>query len=249
MKKVLITVPCYNEELVLEKNTLAIMEHAGAHLGDFNWRILIIDNSSKDKTFEIGKGLQAAYPNKVLVFQENIPGRGAAIRSAWKHFSDFDIYSYLDADLATDMRDFRFMILKAAEGDDLVTGSRYLSESNIERSFLRETMSRVYNLILKSALKVSFRDAQCGFKAMSAKLVRELFPKTFDKGWFWDTELMILACRSGYKVLEIPVSWRETRDELRRSKVSPFSEAYKQLKNIWKMRSRLNNQQSTTNNQ
>lgn len=239
MLKILITIPCYNEELVLEKNTVAIMEYARIHLADFDWKILIIDNNSKDKTFEIGNRLKAAYPNKILVFQEKIPGRGAAIRSAWKSFSSFDIYSYIDADLAADMRDFRFMILKVAEGYDLVTGSRYLSESNIERNFIREFMSRIYNFILKMVLKVSFKDAQCGFKAMSKKIVWKLFPKTSDNGWFWDTELMILACREEYKVLEVSVSWRETRDELRRSKVSPFTEAAKQLGNIWKMNRKL----------
>lgn len=238
----MITIPCYNEELVLEKNAVAVMEHARVHLGDFDWRILIVDNNSNDKTFEIAGRLKAIYPDKILIFQEKMPGRGAALRSAWKYFADFDIYSYMDADLATDLRDFRFMLLKVAEGYDLVTGSRYLPESNVERSFIREFMSRVYNLILKIFLKVSFRDAQCGFKVLSGKLVRELFPKTSDNGWFWDTELMILACRGGYKVLEVPVSWRETRDELRRSKVSPLAEAVRQLRNIWKMKKKLKNQ-------
>lgn len=239
MLKILITIPCYNEELILEKNATALMEYARACLGDFDWKILIIDNNSDDKTFEIGGRLEKNYPDRVLVFQEKAPGRGVAIRNAWKYFSDFDIYSYMDADLATDIRDFRLLILKVAEGYDLAAGSRYLPESNIKRSFLREAMSRVYNLILKLILKVSFRDAQCGFKAFSAKLVKELFEKTGDDGWFWDTELMILACRGGYKVLEVPVSWKEIRDELRRSKVSPFREAARQLKNIYLMRKRI----------
>ena len=247
MKRILITIPCYNEELVLEKNTIAIMEYAKVHLADFDWKILVIDNNSGDKTFEIGNRLKASYPDKISVFQEKKAGRGVALRSAWKYFSDFDVYSYMDADLATDIRDFRFIVLKVADGHDLVTGSRYLPESNIKRSFLRETMSRIYNLILKLALNVSFRDAQCGFKAMSTRLVKELFGKTRDNGWFWDTELMILACRQGYKVLEVPVSWRETRDELRRSKVSPFTEAVRQLRNIWKMRKRLSKKHEIRN--
>ncbi len=236
MKRLLITIPCYNEELVLEKNALIIMDHAKIHLADFDWKILIIDNNSSDKTYEIANNLKTKYKDKFITYKEKIPGRGIAIRNAWKHYGDFDIYSYMDADLATDLRDFRFLVLKVAEGYDLVTGSRYLSDSDIDRGILREFMSRVYNLILQIFLKVSFKDAQCGFKAMSNKLVKELFPKTYDSGWFWDTELMILACRRNYKVLEVPVSWRETRDELRRSKVSPFAEAVRQVGNIWKMR-------------
>ena len=83
------------------------------------------------------------------------------------------------------------------------------------------------------------KDAQCGHKAMSKKIVHELIPQTTDNGWFWDTELMILACRKGYKVLEVPVTWREVRDELRASKVSVWSEVIRKLKNIYKMRKKL----------
>ncbi len=239
MKKLLITIPCYNEELVIEKNTITIMEYAKTFLSNFDWRILIIDNNSKDQTLDIAKFLEIKYPNKILIFEEKTPGRGIAVRNAWLKHKDFDIYSYMDADLATDIVDFKYLVIKVNEGYDLVTGSRYINESDIERNFTREVMSRVYNFILQIFLKVSFKDAQCGFKAMSAKMVKELFPKTEDNGWFWDTELMILAVRGGYKVLEVPVSWKEKRDELRRSKVSPFSEALRQLKNIWKMQKKL----------
>jgi hypothetical protein len=100
-------------------------------------------------------------------------------------------------------------------------------------------MSLVYNILIRAILRVDFMDAQCGFKAFSGKLVEEMIPLTSDNGWFWDTELMILAGRKGFKILEVPVSWREVRDELRRSKVSPWVEAVKQLGNIWRMWKRL----------
>jgi len=128
---------------------------------------------------------------------------------------------------------------KVKEGFDFVTGSRYIKGSDVERNFKRRTLSLIYNILIRIILRVNFKDAQCGFKAMSKRLVSEVIPKTTDNGWFWDTELMILAGRSGFKILEVPVSWREVRDELRRSKVSPWTEAVRQLGNIYRMWKRM----------
>ena len=86
---------------------------------------------------------------------------------------------------------------------------------------------------------VKFKDAQCGFKAFDSQVVSDIVPQVADTGWFWDTELMILAERKGYKINELPVRWREIVDELRKSKVSPFTEVLRQLKNIVRLRIRI----------
>ncbi|MDD5590210.1 MAG: glycosyltransferase [Candidatus Portnoybacteria bacterium] len=241
MKKLLITLPCFNEEQILVKNLRILCQYAQDNFQDFDWRILVVDNASTDRTWLLALVEQEKQPAKILTDQEFEKGRGVALRRAWAKFSDFDIYSYMDADLATDLKDFRLLVLKANQGFDLVTGSRYLKESDIIRNAKREVLSRIYNLLLKIVLRVNFKDAQCGFKAFSGKIVRELVSQTQDNGWFWDTELMILAGRQGYRILEIPVSWREIRDEVRRSKVSHWAEVRRQLKNIFLMRKRLKN--------
>lgn len=239
MEKLLITIPCYNEELVLAKNLRQIYDYATENFTDYDWRILIIDNASKDRTWQVAQEEGTRRPEKIIIDQETISGRGVALRLAWAKFPDYDVYAYMDADLATDLKDFRSLVTKVSSGYDLVTGSRYLKESDIVRDPKREFLSRVYNWLLKIVLGVSFKDAQCGFKAFSGKLVAELIPLTEDAGWFWDTELMIMAIRRGYRVLELPVSWREIRDEIRHSTVSHWAEVRRQLKNIYLMRRRL----------
>lgn len=237
--KLLITIPCFNEELVLQKTVFSIMEYANNSLSSFDWKILIIDNNSSDSTFKIANSLRDRFVGKVIVRQEKAPGRGIAIRSVWSTLKDFDVYSYMDADLATDIKDFSFIVDEVKNGYDLVTGSRYVPYADVKRDVKRKILSRIYNFIIKIILKVSFKDAQCGFKAFSRRIVEDLIPKTKDDGWFWDTELMILAELEGFRILEVPVSWREVRDELRQSKVSHWSESVKQLRNIKKMRSKL----------
>ena len=237
MKKLLITLPCFNEEQVLEKNIKTILDYAQKELNDYDWTILVIDNASSDKTFEIAKKLNQQNP-KILITQYLQKGRGAALKNMWQANSGYDIYSYMDIDLATDISHFSDLIRKI-DGYNITVGSRYVSGANAQRSFKRKFMSKVYNLLLKLFLKVDFKDAQCGFKAFDKKSIINILPKTFDSGWFWDTEFMILAERSGYKIIEIPVAWREVRDEIRESKVSPLAEAFKQLKNIRTMKTRL----------
>ncbi len=219
MIKLLITIPCHNEEVVLEKNIFAVVEYAKNNLSQFSWNILIIDNNSNDKTWAIAQNLKEKYPF-IVIDQVFDPGRGIAMRKAWAHQPDFDIYTYMDADLATDLKDFSFIISKVVEGYDLVTGSRYVKFADAKRSFKRKLLSRIYNILLQIVLRVNFKDAQCGFKAMSKKIVHELIPQTTDNGWFWDTELMILAYRKSYKVLEVPVTWRGVRGGLSARQVS-----------------------------
>jgi len=235
--KLLITIPCYNEEIVLEKTVFSITQYAKEYLSEYDWKILILDNNSNDSTLEIANRLQS-HDSRIIVDQVKNPGRGAALRESWARH-DFDIYSYMDADLATDIKDFSFIVSKVAEGTDIVVGSRYVPYANVKRNLLRKILSSIYNLLLRIVLKVKFRDAQCGFKAMSKRIVQNMIPKTLDNGWFWDTELMIISIHFKYSLLEVPVTWLETRDELRRSTVSVWSEVIRNLKNIWIMRRRL----------
>jgi len=80
----------------------------------------------------------------------------------------------------------------------------------------REVISRCYNLLLRTFLRVRFSDAQCGFKAIRRDMARTLLPLTEDTGWFFDTELLVLAERAGLRIHEIPVDWIDDPD----SKVS-----------------------------
>src|SRR5207248_11136608 len=76
----------------------------------------------------------------------------------------------------------------------------------------RELISRLYNRLLRLVLRARFRDAQCGFKAIRADVARRLLPLVRDEGWFFDTELLVLAQRRGLRIHEVPVDWAEDSD-------------------------------------
>src|SRR6202008_5201394 len=94
-----------------------------------------------------------------------------------------------------------------ARPSDLAIGPRLGRGARIVRGPKREIIARCYNLILKSTLAARFSDAQCGFKAIRADVAERLLPHVADTGWFFDTELLVLAERAGRRVRQVPVGW------------------------------------------
>jgi len=119
----------------------------------------------------------------------------------------------MDVDLSTRIDAVVPLIIPILSGRaDITIGSRLTRGARVRRSRRREVLSRGYNLLLRSALHVRFRDAQCGFKAVRTQVARELLPRVRDDGWFFDTELLVLGERAGLRIHEIPVEWVEDPD-------------------------------------
>jgi SAM-dependent methyltransferase len=138
----------------------------------------------------------------------------------------------MDVDLSTGLESLQPLLERIARGDtDIAIGSRLAAGARIERSLQREIISRVYNLIARSCIRYNIRDAQCGFKAMRSSLARELIPHIEDEGWFFDTELLVLAWRSGLRINEVPVRWVEDHD----SRVRIVKTATDDLRGIWRL--------------
>jgi len=114
---------------------------------------------------------------------------------------------------------------------DLAIGTRLGRGSRVVRGPKREFISRSYNLILRGALSARFSDAQCGFKAIRSDVARRLLPLVEDTGWFFDTELLVLAERSGLRIHEVPVDWVDDPD----SSVDIVATAVADLKGVWRV--------------
>lgn len=204
--KVKIVLPVYNEEKELEENILKLQDFVSKNLSDYEVKVVIADNASTDQTSAIAKKLANQYSD-LSFFRLEEKGRGRAIKKAWGT-EDADIYVYMDLDLSTDLKHLPNLISSLNKGYDLAIGSRLLSNSKIVgRTIKREILSRAYNLLIKILFQTKFSDAQCGFKAVTQKAARELLPKIKDNEWFFDSELLIIAEKSGYKIYEEPVVW------------------------------------------
>ena len=127
-------------------------------------------------------------------------GKGRAVKEAWAA-SNAGIVSFMDVDLSTALTDFpRLIDAVARDGYDFAIGSRLHPDSRIRRSLKRRVTTRVYNTLVKRLFGIHFSDAQCGFKAASTDAAHRLLPLVEDIGWFFDTELLVIAEKAGYRI-------------------------------------------------
>jgi len=205
-----IVVPVHNEAATLERSIRTLHDFlCASELPP--WRITIADNASTDATETIASRLAAEMPNVRLLRLER-KGRGHALRQAWSH-SGARVVSYMDVDLSTDLRALAPLIAPLLCGhSELAIGTRLAAGAQIQRGIKRELISRAYNGILRVALRARFSDAQCGFKALRADVARDLLGDVQDEGWFFDTELLVLAQRRGLRIHEVAVDWVDDPD-------------------------------------
>jgi putative flippase GtrA len=114
---------------------------------------------------------------------------------------------------------------------DVAIGTRLARGARVVRGPKREIISRCYNLVLRGTLAVRFSDAQCGFKAIRSDVAARLLPLVADSGWFFDTELLVLAQRAGLRIHEVPVDWVDDAD----SRVDVWPTAIADLKGVWRV--------------
>src|SRR5690606_37663164 len=124
-----------------------------------------------------------------------------------------DVVAYMDVDMSTDLFAHLPLVAPLVSGhSDIAIGSRLIASSRVVRAGGRDFVSRGYNLLLRGMLGARFTDAQCGFKALRADVARRLLPLVVDTGWFFDTELLVLAERAGLRIHEVPVDWVDDPD-------------------------------------
>lgn len=205
-----IVVPVFNEEAVLENSITRLAEYLTLEM-PATWKITIADNASTDRTPVIAARLSEQLPN-VDYRRLDVKGRGYALRDAWGD-SAAKVLAYLDVDLSTDLAALPPLVAPLLSGhSDISIGTRLGQSSRVSRGPKREFISRSYNFLLRRTMQVRFSDAQCGFKAIRADVAQRLLPHVEDNGWFFDTELLIIAERSGLRIHEIPVDWVDDPD-------------------------------------
>jgi glycosyltransferase involved in cell wall biosynthesis len=225
-----IVVPVHNEETVLEPNVRMLLDYLRSEY-PFRFSVVVADNASTDGTTAIAARLAREEPAVELLRLER-KGRGLALRTAWLA-SRADVVSYMDVDLSTNLESFLPLVAPLLSGhSEVAIGTRLAHSAHVRRRVKREALSRGYNLLVRLGFRAGFSDAQCGFKALRADAARLLLPLVEDDGWFFDTELLLLAERNGMRIHEVPVDWIEDLD----SRVELGPTIAGDLAGLWRMR-------------
>ena len=205
-----IVVPVFNEEDDLERSVRRL--HAFLQTDfPFTAAITIADNASTDGTWAAAVALASELPGVTAVHLD-AKGRGRALQQAWTA-STARVVAYMDVDLSTHLAALLPLVAPLLSGhSDVAIGTRLSRTAQVVRGPKREIISRCYNLLLRTTLRARFSDAQCGFKAMRVECARALLPHVLDTAWFFDTELLVLAERSGMRIAEVPVDWVDDPD-------------------------------------
>lgn len=233
----IIAIPALNEERVLAASVGSLSDFVVQALPSCDVRILVADNGSTDRTAEIGMELAKSRQN-VSYKQISRRGKGLAIRDAWSGH-EADVFAFMDADMSTDLGDLPALIGAVIGGADIAVGSRFHPGSVVDRGLGRSLVSRCYSMWVRIIFSTKVSDIPCGFKAASRRIVRDVVPQVEDNAWFFDSEFVIRAERLGAVIEEVPVRWRDTGVNGRRSRVNVPKLAADYIRSTLRLRKQL----------
>ncbi len=225
---------CYNEEGLFEESLAEILET----LADFRrpWEIVFVDDKSSDRTRELLNSFAQRHPEqqlRVILHGQN-QGRGASVSDGFRAARG-EIVGYLDIDLEVHCRYIPSLVKAIEKGADVATLRRlYLFRL---RALDREILSRGYSWLVRQALGVPLQDTETGYKFFRRARLLPVLDRVRDRGWFWDTEVMVRALRAGLSISEIPGAFVRRFDK--KSKVSGLKDAIEYFVKLWRFRREL----------
>ena len=199
-----VVIPAFNEEQRLPGTLATILPFLRSRGETFE--VVVVDDGSRDRTAEVAE--QAGPEVRVLKNPGN-RGKGYSVRNgmlnaqgAWRLMSD--------ADLSTPIEELDRLRAALNDGAEIAIASRAVSGANLEKrqSMMRETSGRFFNLLVRTLHLPGIKDTQCGFKLFSAAAARAAFTESTLDGFAFDVEALVLARRAGFRIREVPVTWR-----------------------------------------
>jgi len=236
--KILIVIPVYNEEAIINKTMITLRDFCENNLQDYDWKIIIADNNSADRTAEMAKKLEKESDGKIIYKFIPQKGKGLAIRESWKSF-DADFYIFMDADMATNLSALPVLIKELENGDDLVIGSRFIKGSSAKRTLARKITSKVFSILTRLMFGLKIKDYPCGFKGANKNVINKILPLVENNAFFFDTELVIRSAAGGMKIKEIPVVWQDRDKTASKSRVNVLKVTKEYLRELLKLKKDL----------
>jgi glycosyltransferase involved in cell wall biosynthesis len=229
-----VVIPVYNEKDRLPASLEKIVAYLAAQRIDAE--IVVVDDGSRDGTAALAGELLSRNRGRIIELGEN-RGKGAAVRRGVIEARGRWVLM-TDADLSAPIEEHRKLAETARDTDaDIVIGSRGLPESQVEvrQSWVRQTMGKTFNVLMRGMTGLPFKDTQCGFKLMDRARVLPLFEKMVVDRFAFDAELLYLAVRFGLAVKEVPVVWRNVPN----SRVNMVTDPINMLWDVARMRWRF----------
>jgi dolichyl-phosphate beta-glucosyltransferase len=224
-----IIIPAYNEANRLPTTLPQVAEFVQAQC--YAAEIVVVNNNSRDDTRAIADGIAAQFPF-IRVLDEPAQGKGAAVRTGM--LAGKGEYLFIaDADLSMPIEEVNKFLPPHLHNYDVAIGSRETPGAvRYHEPEYRHLMGRVFNFMVKVLAVRGFQDTQCGFKSFHRTAALDLFHHQTIDGWAFDVELLFIAQRRGYKIVEVPIDWYYRAN----SRINPLRDAINMLREVLRIR-------------
>ena len=226
-----IVIPAYNEG----ERVGATLERVLAHAAEKGWdvEVIAVNDGSRDNTAEIINNYAKNDSRLRLLENPGNRGKGYSVRNGMLH-AQGEILLFSDADLSSPIEEADKLFAALAGGADIAIGSRWLqTHLQTQRQPLhRQLFGRIFNLLLRMIVNLSFKDTQCGFKAFTRPAAAAIFPLQNIERWGFDPELLFLAKKFKFKVAEVPVEWAHREG----TRINPLRDGAKMFLEMLKIR-------------
>jgi glycosyltransferase involved in cell wall biosynthesis len=222
-----IVIPAYNEQDRIGPSLEALLAQIARRR--WNAEVLVVNDGSTDHTAEIVSRFASRNPAIRMLNNPGNRGKGYSVRHGLQEASG-DLILFTDADFSTPIREADKLFAALESGADVAIGSRWLeSRLQTQRQPLhRQLVGRMFNLVLLAALRLNYRDTQCGFKAFRRRAAQVLSSLQQVERWGFDAELLFLARKLGLRVREVPVEWAHDH----RSKIRVFRDGLRMVADL-----------------
>jgi len=222
-----IVIPAYNEAARIGR----ALESVIGCIRVRNWfaEVVVVDDGSRDETASIVRDFTAHAPEVRLLQNPGNRGKGYSVRNGLLH-SFGEVVMFTDADLSAPIEEAEDLFAAIHGGADIAIGSRWLERARqtVRQPFYRQFFGRCFNAVTRMVMGLPYADTQCGFKAFTRAAAQTVFQlQTIDR-WGFDPEILFIALKRGYRVVEVPVSW--AHDE--RSRISYLKDGIRMLQDI-----------------
>lgn len=226
-----IIIPAFNESERIATTLERVLGYAAER--SWNAEIIVVDDGSRDATPDIVRQHMQRNAAVRLLQNPGNRGKGYSVRNGMLNARG-EVLLFSDADLSSPIEEAYKLFAAIASGAEVAIGSRWLqTELQTRRQPLyRQLFGRIFNLMLRIVLGLNFKDTQCGFKAFSRRSAEVLFPLQEIERWGFDPELLFLARRFGFKVVEVPVAWAHREG----TRLSPFRDGIRMFGEMLRVR-------------
>jgi dolichyl-phosphate beta-glucosyltransferase len=222
-----IIIPAYNESARIP----ATLESVVACIRERGWpaEVVVVNDGSTDSTAQLVRDFGSRAPEVRLLENPGNRGKGFSVRAGILQ-AQGEIVMFTDSDLSAPIEEAERLFAAISSGADIAIGSRWLESGRQthRQPLYRQLFGRCFNLVCRMVMNLPFADTQCGFKAFTRSAAQTVFQLQTIERWGFDPEILFIALKRGFEVVEVPVSW--AHDE--RTRMSYLRDGMQMLKEL-----------------